>query len=98
MAGVRIEGRKSEKYSFDHEGKELSYEIQEPTFDHIVAGLSQIGKADSSGLIGCGKVIWELCCVDFSKEIEANANILISVCLKLATEYCLPIDIEIKKK
>jgi len=98
MAAVKIEGRNSQKYSFEIEGKELNYEIQEPTFDEIVAGLSQIGKADSVGLIGCGKVIFELCAISFDKEIYSNANTLISVCLKLATEYCLPTDIEIKKK
>lgn len=98
MAGVKIEGRESANYSFDHEGKKLKYEIQQPTFDEIVASLSQIGSGDSAGLIGCGKVLWELCCISFDKEIEENANILISVCLKLATEYALPTDIDIKKK
>jgi hypothetical protein len=98
MAATKIEGRESTNYSFTHEGKELKYEIQEPTFDEIVASLSQIGNGDSAGLIGCGKVIWELCCISFDKEIEKKASVLISVCLKLATEYSLPTDIEIKKK
>ena len=98
MAGVKIEGRDSYIYSFKHEGEELKYEIQQPSFDEIVASLSQIGSGDSAGLIGCGKVLWELCCISFDKDIEKNPNILISVCLKLATEYALPTDIEIKKK
>lgn len=78
--------------------KFLNYEIQHPTFDEIVASLSQIGVADSAGLIGCGKVIWELCCVSFDKEIERNPIVLVSVCLRLAREYSLPISIELKKK
>lgn len=96
--GVKIEGRKSDIYTFENDGKELKYEIQEPIFDEIVASLSQIGNGDSAGLIKCGKVIWELCCISFDKEIEKNPNILISICLKLATEYSLPVDIKIKKK
>jgi hypothetical protein len=93
-----ISGREVDKYSFTHEGKELNYEIQKPTFDQLTASLSQIKQDGKMDVIGAGKVIWELCCTAFDPEIESNARILVSVCIELANTYALPIDIEIKKK
>ncbi len=94
----RIDGRKTEKYSFDFEEKELKYEIQEPTFDQITSALSQVKTDGKIDVIGAGKVIWENCCVAFDAEIEKNPKILVSICINVADEYALPIDIEIKKK
>ena len=94
----KIKDRKTYKFSFEHEGKELNYEIQEPTFDQIKASLDQVKTSGQMDVIGAGKVIWELCCVAFDPEIEKSPKVLMSVCLNLATEYSLPLDIEIKKK
>lgn len=94
----RIQGRKTQKYSFKYKEKEFKYEIQEPEFDQITSSLSQIKTNGDIDVVGAGKVIWELCCVAFDSEIEDNPRILISVCINLANDYALPIDIEIKKK
>lgn len=94
----RIEGRETKKYSFEYEGKELNYEIQEPTFDQLASSLSQIRSDGRTDMIGAGKVIWELCCVAHDAQIAKVDRILISICLNLAAEYALPVDIEIKKK
>jgi len=78
--------------------KTYKYEIQEPQFDQLVAALGEL--YDSKGrlsLATAGKVIWELCCVEFDPIIEENPKILLLVCQRLS-EYVLPLDIEIKKK
>ena len=94
----RIKDRKTQKYSFDLEGKELHYEIQEPNFDQIASALSQIKTTGQIDVIGAGKVIWEFCCFSLDPEIESNPKILISICVDIANEYALPFDLEIKKK
>lgn len=94
----RIEGKKTDKYSFKYNKSELNYEIQEPTFDQITAALGQVKSTGSMDVIGAGKVIWELCCVAYDKGIEDDPKILISVCIDIANKYALPIDLEIKKK
>jgi hypothetical protein len=94
----RIKDRKTQKYSFDFKDKELNYEIQEPTFDQIKASLDQVKSSGSMDVIGAGKVIWELCCVALDTEIEKNSKVLMSICINLANEYALPVDLEIKKK
>jgi hypothetical protein len=98
MPAPKIEGRKSQKFSFKHEDKELNYEVQEPTFDQIVAALGQVKPNGRMDVIGAGKVIWELCCISYDKEIEENPRILVSVCIQLYADYADTIDIEIKKK
>jgi hypothetical protein len=94
----RREGAETQKYSFEHEGKDYNYEIQAPTFDQLSAALGQVKTDGRTDMIGSGKVIWELCCVAHDAEIEKNAQILVRVCIELAHEYALPIDLEIKKK
>jgi hypothetical protein len=135
MPAPKIEGRKSQKFSFelpsedqtknilklndkisiskkDSEIKSLekeiqdikntipvyNYEVQEPTFDQIVAALGQVKPNGRMDVIGAGKVIWELCCISYDKEIEENPRILVSVCIQLYADYADTIDIEIKKK
>ena len=46
---------------------------------------------------GGGKVIFELCCLEYDPEIEKNAKVLLSICLNLYDEYVLPAETEIKK-
>lgn len=98
MSAVKIEGRKSYKFAFKHEGKELNYEIQEPNFDQIVAALSQTKANGQLDVIGAGKVIWELCCIKSDAEIEENSRLLVSICISLFDEFANTIDIDIKKK
>ena len=94
----RIEGLPTEKFSFEYEGKEFNYEIQQPNFDQLAAALSQVKSNGRTDIIGAGKVIWELCCVAHDKEIVSNPRVLMSVCNELANENALLIDLEIKKK
>jgi hypothetical protein len=95
---ARIEGVKTQKYTFEYENKNYEYEIQEPNFDQLAAALGQVKTDGRTDMIGAGKVIWELCCVAHDKEIEATPRLLMSICIELANNYALPIDIEIKKK
>lgn len=95
---TRIQGLKTQKFSFEHEGKSFDYEIQQPNFDQLAAALGQVKSNGRTDIIGAGKVIWELCCVACDKDIEASPRLLMSVCIELANEYALPIDLEIKKK
>jgi len=78
--------------------KYLTYEIQEPTFEQLVASLSEL--YDNKGrlsLATSGKVIWELCCISYDSLIEENPKLLLLICQRLS-EYVLPLDVEIKKK
>jgi len=95
---ARIDGRKTTKYDVKVGDDVFECEIQEPTFDQISAALSQTKKNGNIDMIACGKVIWELCCVSFSEELEKNSKILISLCIDLANDYAMPISVELKKK
>jgi hypothetical protein len=94
----RIEGAKVSLFEFDYEKKVYTYEIQAPTFDQLVAALGQVKTNGQIDIVGAGKVVWELCCTRHDVEIEADAKILVAVCIVLAREFVLPIDIDIKKK
>lgn len=91
------QGLESNKYSFSFKDKEYSYVIQEPTFDQLAAAMSEATKTNKLNILAGGKVIWELCCIEFDEIIEKNPKILISVCTDLFDKYVMPLDIEIKK-
>lgn len=95
---TKIKGRKLHEYTFEHESKKYKYVIQDPQFEQLVAAQGELynSKGDLS-LMTAGKVIWELCCVEFDQEIEENSKMLMTVCIRLS-EFVLPLDIEIKKK
>lgn len=95
---TKIENRKIQEYTFKYEGKNYSYNIQEPTFDQLAASQGEL--YDSKGRLRlelAGKVIWELCCVSYDPVIDEDARILLRICTGLS-EYVLPLDLEIKKK
>jgi hypothetical protein len=95
---LKIEGRKIHKFSFKYEKKEYAYEIQEPTFEQLIAANDSLYNNDGKlNLMSAGKVIWELCCVAFDEIIEENPKVLMTICNQLSN-FVLPLDLEIKKK
>ena len=95
---IERQGAKIDEFTAVFEGKEYKYKIQEPTFEQLSAALSvSIGFRNKLDMSGAGKTIFELCCMEYSPEIETNSKLLISICVNLYTEYVLPVEVEIKK-
>ncbi|MCK4908601.1 MAG: hypothetical protein KAS70_01760 [Planctomycetes bacterium] len=79
--------------------EEFKYKIQQPTFEQLSASLAEsVGLSGKLNMAGGGKVIWEMCCLEFDEAIEKHPRVLLSVCIDLYNEYVLPADTEIKKK
>ncbi|GAF93644.1 unnamed protein product, partial [marine sediment metagenome] len=77
--------------------EEFKYKIQAPTFEQLSASLTEsVGFSGKLNMSGGGKVIWEMCCVEFDEKIEKNPKVLLSVCIDIYNEYVLPADTEIK--
>ena len=87
-----------ESYTITYDNKPYDYKIQEPTFDQLSYAMTE--STSTSGRLnmsGGGKVIFELCCLEYDPEIEKNPKILMSVCFNLYDEYVLPEKVHIKK-
>lgn len=91
------QGLEVSNYSFDYKNESYKYVIQEPTFEQLAAALTEATKTSKLNILAGGKVIWELCCVEYDEKIDKNAKILVAICTNLFDEFVMPIDIEIKK-
>lgn len=93
-------GRKIETIILEYgDNKEIKLIIQEPDFDQTCEAYKYIydenGKID---MITPGKLIFDLCVLEFSDDLLNNHRLMMSVCSNLTTTYTLPIQSEIKKK
>lgn len=88
--------KETKKVTFTVKGKKCV--ITKPDFKQISFGLlalaSGSGKVD---LVGGGKAVYDVCMVECDKAIKEDGNLLMSICLKIAEEYLLPVEVEIKK-
>jgi len=83
------------KTTFITEGKECV--ISEPDFKQISFGLSAFTSGSGVDLAAGGKAIYDVCMIECDKEIKENGKMLMSICLRIAEEYLLPYQVEIKK-
>ena len=83
------------KITFTVDGKNCV--ITEPDFKQISFGLSAFTSGSGVDLAAGGKAIYDVCMVECDKEIKENGKMLMSVCLRIAEEYLLPYQVEIKK-
>ena len=76
----------------------LSCEIREPNFKELQLGLSAFTTTTGNmDMVGGGKIIFDLCCVSCDEDMKKPKN-LMSLCIELAKEYLVPVDVIIKKK
>ena len=70
------------------EGKELIYELNEPTFDVKSLAISKLMKGSGDlDLIGAGKVVFDACYAGGAEslaKIQQDTNLYISICLSCA--------------
>ena len=72
--------------------------IVEPDFNQLSLGLSALSSGSGDlNMAGGGKAIFDVCMVECDKEIKESGKMLMSICLKIAEEYLLPLEVEIKK-
>lgn len=83
------------KITFITEGKKCV--ISEPDFKQISFGLAAFTSGSGVDLAGGGKALYDVCMIECDKEIKESGKMLMSICLRIAEEYLLPYQVEIKK-
>lgn len=97
-------GRNIETFIFEYKGeegedKEIKLVIQEPDFDQTCEAYKYIYDENSKiDMITPGKLIFDLCALEYSDELIKNNRLLMTICSNLTTKYTLPVTAEIKKK
>ena len=83
--------------TFIVEGKKCV--ISQPDFKQLTFGLEAFGGDGKINLVGGGKAIYDVCVIraESDKEIEEDGKMLMSLCLRIAEEFLLPYQVEIKK-
>lgn len=73
-------------------------EIREPNFEQISFGLTALTTPSGKlAMTAGGRVIFDVCKVKCDPEIEASGVMMSSLCIRIAEEYLLPVEVEIKK-
>jgi hypothetical protein len=89
---------KQHSYSIDVEGVSYEVIVKDPEFKELSFAMMKLMSGSGSiDLVGAGRVIFDLCCTSCPNEVKDNARILISFCMRLATDFVTPADNEIKK-
>lgn len=81
--------------TFIVEGKKCI--VAQPDFKQLTFGLEAFGGAGKINLVGGGKAIFDVCVVECDKEIKEDGKMLMSLCLRIAEEFLLPYEVEVKK-
>lgn len=72
--------------------------IREPDFKAVSFGLTALtAPSGSLAMADGGKAIFDTCKVSCDKEIEQSGKMMASICIKIAEEFLLPVEVEIKK-
>lgn len=72
--------------------------ILEPNFAQLSLGLSALSSGSGNiDMAGGGKTVFDVCMVECDEEIKENGKLMMSICLKIAEEYLLPLEVTIKK-
>ena len=82
------------------EGKEHKYKcvLRKPDFKQLSLGLSTMTTITGNlDMAGAGKAIFDVCKIECDKEIEKVPKYMLSLCLKIASEYLDTVEVEIKK-
>jgi hypothetical protein len=96
---IEKSGQQIHEFSIEFQKQKFDYKIQEPTFDQIAVALTEsMATTGKLNMGGGGKVIFELCCLEYDAEIEKIPSLLLSVCLDLYDRYVMPVETTIKKK
>ena len=89
---------KSYEYEILVDGKKEKCIIQEPSFEALSLAMSaMLTQSGSINMIGCGKIIFDTCCIECSEIIENTPKLLVKLCLEFAADFVTPVDSEIKK-
>ena len=68
--------------------------ITDPNFNQLSLGLSALSSGTGNlDMAGGGKAIYDVCVVECDKEIKESGKMLMAICIKLAEEYLLPLDV-----
>lgn len=81
--------------------KDLFVVLNKPNWDITVEAFKYLTDAnDKLDLITPGKIIFDVCAVEYSDELHNNIQLLMSVCSTIATKFTLPINatIDLEKK
>lgn len=88
--------KKPDTYTITVKGKKCI--ITDPNFNQLSLGLSALSSGSGNlDMAGGGKAVFDVCVVECDKEIEESGKLMMSICIKIAEEYLLPLDTTIKK-
>ena len=88
--------KKPKTVTFIVEGKECT--INEPGFDQISFGLAAMASGTGAAdMPAGGKAIFDVCDPKCDKEIKESGVLMYSLCLKIAENFLLPVQVDIKK-
>jgi len=78
--------------------KKLECVIKEPDFQAISFGLTALTSPSGNlAMADGGKAIFDTCKVSCDKEIEQSGRMTASICIKIAEEFLIPVEVDIKK-
>jgi hypothetical protein len=89
---AEIEGDKEPRF------ETVNIKINEPSWDILVESYKCI--TDDSGrmdLITSGKLIFDLCAWEYSDQLINNHRLMLSIATKLAIQFVMPINADVKK-
>ena len=80
------------------EDKEVKLTINNPNFDIVAESYKYLYDENNSvDLIKPGKIIFDLCTIEYDEVLDINHQLMLSVAAQLTKKFCLPINLEIKK-
>lgn len=83
----------------NEEQKETTIVLNKPSWDITVEAFKYINDVNGNlDLITPGKLIFDLCALEYDDALLSNHQLLMSICSTLSTKFTLPINAEIKAK
>lgn len=77
---------------------EAEIRINHPGWDVTVECFKNLYDAEGRlDLLTAGKLLFDLCCVAYTPNLEGNVQLMMTVASTLATKYLLPVDAQLKK-
>lgn len=92
----KVNGVKELKYTLKAGKKSYKAILQKPSLNVRIAAINELYMVDSVvNMYGSGKKIFDSCCTEHSKDI--TDDVLLGFFSELATEFCVPAKVEVKK-
>jgi len=86
-------------YTIEDEKKEIQVILNQPNWDVTVEAFKYLYDTnDKLDLITPGKLIFDMCAIEYSDELNTNIQLLMSICSQLSTKFTLPINAQIADK